>query len=178
MLSEEEEEFREDAKFVKRQPKSGGRAQRPRSINVGSQIISNPKLVKSLQNLDIGPRQILIRPSSCINIKLEEDDKRIQIVQKRAIEIWLHKYLGIILALFSSLAFSFSSIVGRKISDKYHPYTVSLWTFQGILFPSMAILIFNLIVKKRDKNFCGICPLNSSRQVWKFSLIVVSVAYT
>jgi hypothetical protein len=181
---EEAEGCSENTKFVRRPPKVNGngvrRSQRPQSF--GSQIISNPKLVKSLQNLDTGPRLGLIRPASCTNIRVESwSGKRFQeefeLEQKcqqsaggtgkrSGVLSFCHQYLGILLALFASLVFSLSSIIVKSIMSFYHPYTLSLWTFQGIFLPSLAVLVFQAGFGKES-----ICQRIS---VWNICLVVVS----
>lgn len=189
MPSDEEVEEQETSKFIRR-PKAGSnvnRLQRPRSF-ASSQIISNPKLMKSLQNLDIGPRFTLIRPASCVNIceqnsgygpktgKYLQEDVELQksLGRHDGVGSFCHKYLGLILALFASLVFSLASIIVKSISEIYHPYTLSLWTFQGIFLPSLAILLFQGGFGK--ESVCqNILPLRSKGHCWNFVLVVVGL---
>lgn len=179
MVSDGEDHCSEDTKFIRRPTKPGGRLPRPRSA---SQIISNPKLVKSLQNLDIAPRLGLIRPASCVNIRVEDSGRRFQEefeLQKSQqsgggslVRGVCQKYLGIILALFASLVFSLSSIIVKAISENYHPYTLSLWTFQGLFLPSFVVLLFQCGFGKNP--VCHrILPLRAKGNFLNFSLVVV-----
>lgn len=179
MGSDDEECCSENIVFVKRPLKSGGRLPRPRSSSIPSQIISNPKLVKSLQNLEIGPRHGLIRPVSCVNIRGEQG-KCSQFQEEFGSQLresktgLCHKYWGILLGLFASFVFSLSSILVKSISQEYHPYTLSFWTLQGIFLPSLAILLFQ---KLRKETVCqGIFPCGIKRNFWNFVLVVVSLA--
>ncbi|OXA59616.1 hypothetical protein Fcan01_05501 [Folsomia candida] len=178
MVSDGEDHCSEDTKFIRRPTKPGGRLPRPRSA---SQIISNPKLVKSLQNLDIAPRLGLIRPASCVNIRVEDSGRRFQEefeLQKSQqsgggslVRGVCQKYLGIILALFASLVFSLSSIIVKAISENYHPYTLSLWTFQGLFLPSFVVLLFQCGFGKNP--VCHrILPLRAKGNFLNFSLVV------
>jgi hypothetical protein len=141
--------------FIQKRNKRTSRP--PRPLSLASQIISNPKLVKSLQ--DLGECRNLQRHFSVARIDIKGKDAFA--IEEAPLEVsGFKRYLGILLALFASLVLSLSSIIVKSISDEYHPYSISVWTFQGMFLPSIVILLYHKFANKQQV-FHGVVPLCS-----------------
>jgi len=159
-------EIEEERPFVQKRQRNPNRSLRP--VSIASQIISNPKLLKSVQDLEKGDER-LSRYISQLKVSHsgegDYEDRR----------EW-HKYLGISLALFASLVFSLGSIIVKSISEEYHPFSISVWTFQGILIPSLIVLMAQRICGSDDV-FKGVWPLKSQTSCLNIFLLLVRFSF-
>ncbi|CAL8091693.1 unnamed protein product [Orchesella dallaii] len=136
---EVEENVTSSTHFIPRRPQStanGGR-KAPRPHSIGATIISNPKLDGEVADADSD------------NGECEKFNKEIKAVVEKKNVNPCKKYIGILLTLVASGALALSSIC-VKVIPGYHPYSVSVWTFQGILLPSLIVLLFSCLIKKEN----------------------------
>lgn len=68
---------------------------------------------------------------------------------------------GILLALVATLIYSFATLI-LKTFQTYHPFTVSIWRFQGMILPSIpVILVHTCLTSTKEKGYArtfGIGP--------------------
>lgn len=83
------------------------------------------------------------------------------------------RYFGIILALLASFLLSLTTLIA-KVLIEYHPFNEAMWRFQGILLPSIPIIMWSKLVKKEDI-FETITPLYKSDKLVTFLVLFVSV---
>ncbi|ODM97549.1 Solute carrier family 35 member G1 [Orchesella cincta] len=169
---ESQENVTSSSQFIPRRPQStaNGSRKTPRPHSIGATIISNPKLVKSWEYYDNDPKSIQ-KYFSTINLPPSNEfldnavgatdvdsdnggegdtlNREIKACVERRSERPCQKYLGILLTLVASGALALSSICVKAIPN-YHPYSVSVWTFQGILLPSLIVLLFSCLIKKEN----------------------------
>ncbi|CAG7698834.1 unnamed protein product [Allacma fusca] len=67
------------------------------------------------------------------------------------------RFWGIILAVLASTFLSLTTLIAKLLIG-YHPFNVAIWRFQGILLPSLPVLVFSTCVRN-EPVFDTIRPL-------------------
>lgn len=85
----------------------------------------------------------------------------------------LRRYRGMLLALLSSLIFSLTALLVKKL-EGYHPFSIALWRFQGALVPAIPIIIHARYFSKiGEKVLERIWPLTETKNMSMFSLVLL-----
>ena len=100
----------------------------------------------------------------------EKDEKK-----KKPRTGW-RRYLGIILAVSSSALFALCILIVKSLPE-YHPYSVSLWRFQGILLPAIPVAFYCRVIKK-EKIFDRILPITAPDHLKTLFFLFVSSLHT
>lgn len=83
----------------------------------------------------------------------------------------LRRYRGMLLALLSSLIFSLTALLVKKL-DGYHPFSIALWRFQGALIPALPLIIHTrYFTKVGEKVFDRIWPWTIGKNLGMFGLV-------
>ncbi|CAL8107669.1 unnamed protein product [Orchesella dallaii] len=85
----------------------------------------------------------------------------------------LRRYRGMLLALLSSLIFSLTALLVKKL-EGYHPISIALWRFQGALLPAVPLIIHKLYFSKLgNKVFDRVWPWSNLKNLGMFGLVLV-----
>jgi hypothetical protein len=106
----------------------------------------------------------------------EEDDvATVELLKKAGIigpkTNW-KRYLGILLALCASFLLSLTTLIA-KVLIEYHPFNEAMWRFQGILLPSIPVMLWAKVVRKEDV-FHTINPIYQKDKLVTFLVLFVS----
>jgi len=140
-------------------------------------IISNPKLVKSQHDLSSSHQHYVSVPNLVEDVtgpvtKGDYDEVTTTGIHQR------RRYLGILLSLLASLALSLSSIIVKSVSDSYDAFSISVWTFQGILIPSAVLVVFHHF-KGSSSVLINVTPKTSAALiVRKIAFLIFAVRHT
>jgi len=83
------------------------------------------------------------------------------------------RYLGIILALGSSVIFPLGGLAVKALGENYHTYSISVWRFQGVLLPAIPIALYHRCIKG-DMIFDTVLPLGEPGKIKMLCFLVVS----
>jgi hypothetical protein len=86
-----------------------------------------------------------------------------------------NRYIGIILAVFASFLLSLTTLIA-KLLIQYHPFNEAMWRFQGILIPSIPILLWVRCGKDRDV-FEPLHPIWKPEKLRTFLVLFVSLVF-
>lgn len=75
-------------------------------------------------------------------------------------------YLGIFFTLGSGFIFTCAGIIVKYMKD-YHPISLAVFRFQGVLLPALALALYSHYVK-RDQVFSTIWPLTDKEKLKRF----------
>jgi drug/metabolite transporter (DMT)-like permease len=89
-------------------------------------------------------------------------------------------FKGILLALLSTFTYSLSTVLLKILINRsnYHPFTVSVWRFQGMVIPSIFILARHLFVNRKNKKgtiWNSIFPVTNSRKALVFIIALILI---
>ncbi|CAL8110064.1 unnamed protein product [Orchesella dallaii] len=85
----------------------------------------------------------------------------------------LRRYRGMLLALLSSLIFSLTALLVKKL-EGYHPISIALWRFQGALLPAVPLIIHKLYFSKLgNKVFDRVWPWSNLKNLGMFGLVLL-----
>jgi hypothetical protein len=104
--------------------------------------------------------------ASKISIRSEDEESA------AALALGLRKYLGFFLTLLSGLLYSLAALLVKLLKDKYHPFMISIWRFQGVLIPSILLVTVRLWCMKRS-DFQSVWPLTEKRKAKTFIILMV-----
>jgi drug/metabolite transporter (DMT)-like permease len=99
------------------------------------------------------------------------------------------RYIGILLALLSSLAFSLGSLLVKRLATDggYHPFNIAVWRFVGIFLPYIPVLAYYYTRSIRSHGqsiFKGVFVFNpdvtgkEKFKVWALLLVISSLKMT
>lgn len=74
--------------------------------------------------------------------------------------------MGIFLTLGSGLIFTIAGLIVKYLKD-YHPVSLAVFRFQGVLVPALVLALYSHYVK-REQVFSTIWPLTNQEQRRKF----------
>lgn len=95
------------------------------------------------------------------------------VVKKERKRSKLRRYKGMLLALLSSLIFSLTALLVKKL-DGYHPISIALWRFQGALLPAIPILFqARYFSKIGEKVFDRVWPLSKLKNAGMLGLVLL-----
>lgn len=81
------------------------------------------------------------------------------------------KYIGFALTLLSGLLYSLAALIAKLLND-YHPFLISVWRFQGVLFPCVIVILFKIYVQKKYV-FDSIWPLKDEQKARTFYILML-----
>lgn len=84
----------------------------------------------------------------------------------------LVKYIGLLLALFASVCMSLVTLV-VKFMDGYTPVSKVIWRLQGVLLPSLFIVLYVKYYQRKPLILWG---ENTAMKNWKWKILVLLVA--
>ena len=82
------------------------------------------------------------------------------------------RYGGIIFTAASSMFFSLT-ILTVKLLDHYHPLTISVWRFLGILIPPIPLAFYYQCKTDKDDIFKAVWPLKGRENITNFICVQV-----
>lgn len=85
---------------------------------------------------------------------------------------WCKNYMGILLTLASGLAFTVGGVIVKYMKE-YHPFTLAIFRFQGILLPSLAWVLY-MRYFKNPLVFQPIWPLSEREKAKRVCGMLVS----
>lgn len=85
----------------------------------------------------------------------------------------LRRYRGMLLALLSSLIFSLTALLVKKL-EGYHPFSIALWRFQGAFLPALPLIIHTRYFSKLgEKMMDRIWPWTDAKNIGMFGLVLL-----
>ena len=111
---------------------------------------------ESCVRLDKGPRYKRYEPRCSTSLK------------KRCM---CKDYWGIMLSIASGLASTFGGIIVRHMKE-FHPFSLATYRFQGILLPTLVMLLFFKFVRKEDV-LKSIWPMTDREKLKKLGFTIV-----
>lgn len=109
---------------------------------------------------------------------LDLSSKKIEIgSNERTVRTGWMRYIGIILAITSSMLFALCILIVKLLANDYHPYSVTFWRFQGVLLPSLLISFYYRVFKKQPI-FNMVCPVRSPENRKTVFFLLVSYVHS
>lgn len=103
----------------------------------------------------------------------EEPIERHQVLVKRVRKS--RKYLGLGLTLVSGTLYSLAALI-VKLLGHYHPFVITVWRFQGILWPAIVIVLYEIFYQKKYV-FDSVWPLKDKNKRKAFNVLMVYESY-
>lgn len=156
---------------------------------LGGRIKKNPHLISKFK-ISGRPETVVSVPPACreaqggTNHSIDDHEHECHVSKKRRklearqrsslarVATKLVKYIGLLLALFASVCMSLVTLV-VKFMDGYSPVSKVIWRLQGVLLPSLFIVLYVKYYQKKPLILWG---ENTAMRNWKWKILVLLVA--
>lgn len=113
-------------------------------------------------------KEISIKPEGLDSVTVVEAGEPVK--KKRS---KFRRYRGMLLALLSSLIFSLTALLVKKL-EGYHPFSIALWRFQGAFLPALPLIIHTrFFTKLGEKMMDRIWPWTNAKNMGMFGLVLL-----